>query len=47
MNRRKKPYTTFNNLINDGQLMFEKDLGSKYEVVAAKSSDDVCFIFAG
>lgn len=40
----EKPFLTFNNLINDGQLMFEKELGSVYEVISAQSSDDAKYI---
>lgn len=40
----EKPYSTFNNLINDGQLMFEKELGPIYEVITAKDSDDAKYI---
>jgi ribosomal protein S18 acetylase RimI-like enzyme len=40
----QKPFQTFNSLINDGQLMFEKELGSVYEIIPAASSDDAMFI---
>lgn len=39
-----KPFQTFNNLINDGRIMFEKELGSVYAVITAESSDDAKYI---
>lgn len=41
---KEKPFLTFNNLINDGEIMFEKELGSVYEVITAQSSDDARYI---
>lgn len=39
-----KPFLAFNNLINDGEIMFEKELGSAYEVITAENSDDARYI---
>lgn len=40
----QKPYLPFNNLINDGRIMFEKKLSSVYEAVIAQSKNDARYI---
>lgn len=40
----EKSFQTFNNLINDGRIMFEKELGSAYAVITAEGSDDAKYI---
>lgn len=40
----EKPYRTFNSLINDGDIMFEKQLGQIYKAVPVSSRFDVRII---
>ena len=40
----EKPYRTFNSLINNGDIMFEKQLGQIYKAVPVSSSFDVRII---
>ncbi len=40
----QKPYQTFNDLINDGRIMLEKELDSVYEIITAASPDDAKYI---
>lgn len=41
----QKPYEVFDELIHDeGELMFEKELGSAYEAISVQNADDVKYI---
>ena len=40
----EKPFKTFDNLINDGKLMFEKELGSLYKAILVNGKEDADFV---